>query len=70
MTMCHGEGENRRKSEETNEKEKEGGSSVVITVPCIQMVSPTHTNHNEHPQASPIPLSNARGTDVSVPHGF
>jgi hypothetical protein len=40
----------------------------VITVPCIQMVSPTHTNHNEHPRTSPIPLSNAKGTNSeSVP---
>lgn len=39
----------------------------MITVPCIQMVSRTHTNHNEqHPRARPIPLSNATGSTQAM----
>lgn len=52
-----------------SELERERGSTVVITVPCIQMVSPTHTNHNEHPRTSPIPLSNAKGTNTECDTG-
>lgn len=59
--------EKERKYEGETEREKEWGGAVVITVPCIQMVSRTHTNHNEqHPRASPIPLSNATGTNADV----
>lgn len=37
--------------------------SAVITVPCIQMVTPTNTNHTEHTREHPpIPLSYAAGT--------
>lgn len=59
---CQPGGEKDRPRE--SELERERGSTVVITVPCIQMVSPTHTNHNEHPRTSPIPLSNAKGTNT------
>lgn len=52
-----------REVERERSERGRGSGGVVITVPCIQMVSRTHTNHNEqHPRARPIPLSNATGS--------
>lgn len=65
--QASGEKDGPRESElerERGRERREKGSTVVITVPCIQMVSPTHTNHYEHPRTSPIPLSNAKGTNI------